>query len=41
MLAFNKRTLNAIKTGNYEDGYKCMIENADYVYNIYIEQSNK
>ena len=40
MLAFNKRTLNAIKTGNYEDGYKCMIENADYVYNIYIEQSN-
>lgn len=41
MLAFNKRTLNAIKAGNYEDGYKCMIENADYVYNIYIEQSNK
>lgn len=41
MLAFNKRTLNAIKTGNYEDRYKCMIENADYVYNIYIEQSNK
>ena len=41
MLAVNKRTLNAIKTGNYEDGYKCMIENADYVYNIYIEQSNK
>ena len=41
MLAFNKRTLNAIKTGNYEDGYKCMIENADYVYNIYIEHSHK
>lgn len=41
MFMFNKRTLNAIKTGDYEDGYKCMIENADYVYNIYIEQSNK
>ncbi|MFQ6793661.1 GntR family transcriptional regulator [Thomasclavelia sp.] len=36
MLAFNKRIVKAIKEGNYEAGYKTIMENADYVYGVYI-----
>lgn len=41
MLQYNQRTLNAIKNCDSQEGYKSIIENADYVYNIYMREANR
>lgn len=41
MLQYNKETLKAIKEGNYELGYKNLVNNASYVFNVYMHEINR
>ena len=41
MLEYNKLTLKAVKEGNYELGYKNLLNNASYVFDIYMTEMSK
>lgn len=41
MLEFNQLTLKAIKEGNFEFGYKNLVNNANYVFDVYMTEMTK